>query len=1102
VYVCLKLGASPNFADKLNRNPVQLAVERDSATILQALVNHGANVDMASGSFATPLLAAIVSGKSSEVLQLLVAKTQANLEAMHDGQTAAQLLCTRGDTASLTVLLKRGANALVRDGQNRTLLHKAVDQGAVDLVTSLLPFGGADLPGWHAPGVSEPVTPLAYILNTDFVPVTSRIPMARVLLDHGVDPVVLDSRQRTLLLRCLLAGYAEGAMLLIPWSRDVLDLSDQGSGVASLHLAVQMGHHQLVEMLLKAGASVNICTKVGESPLLLALKLGHLAIVRELLKEDASGDSVDNSGCTPLLVALAAVPDTMTGPDQATGNIILELMECTTAEYLNKVDSRGNTAANYVCKWARTDLVEKLFRAGGSVAGGREPALCTALSAKHYTVAALVASQLLPQDLRWRGKDHQTMLWLAAAQGAGSVVQALLDHSGEDLVDRARADGVAPLAIAAQLGAWPTVKILMRAKANPLARDEHGNSPLQNAIRYGEKKFVQLFAASTNTKLNNLNQALEPAVLQICLHRNQQLSTELLRVLLACCREPDVSTPGRSGFTPLHAAVGLGNNTNLELLLLNGANPDAALQDTGTTPLILAVRMKNLPAVTSLLRASANPDLADNYGCTPLWYAACEVRHLSLVQALVQAGCDVNRRHHEFSPLAFLTIAMPRFEEWRQFLQQLLRGGANVDDQLPNKRTILDCVRHLEMQLKPSSRQGDDEGELEIITGEVTDFLTLSRHEKNNTTSALYANNKLTCQHQWRAQLKHEGIRRSFHTKKQDFFISYSWMSEGDVSQSKSQGNGFARTLCHCLRSDPVPRPGGGPFVVWLDLDFLKPGEDLVEGFEEGLRDSAIFVPLISTPLLEMFRGLKQGDRSNVLREWDVALQERVRKLQENDLARNYLQIAPILLHKLEKMPNDTFESRKPDFPKWQDFPDVVAHHNLIRGSSRTVRETVREMTSMLLITDIDPWNMTGGMAAASILIRRLTTEADFSGVTDSNKVFLAADDKKLDLLQGTPSESCVMMPSTTTWLAEYLDEPDSTWSAKALKRVDEHIGQVNNFISQHRQNSKKLKEDRLRAEGREQERKAQELRDKQEQELRMQQQQRIMNEQFGFDYS
>ena len=83
----------------------------------------------------------------------------------------------------------------------------------------------------------------------------------------------------------------------------------EGDGMTALHWAAERSHAEVAELLISAGATVDVTTRIGNyTPLHLASRGGDGRVVRMLL--DAGGDpnaTTTNSGVTPLHLAAAAV---------------------------------------------------------------------------------------------------------------------------------------------------------------------------------------------------------------------------------------------------------------------------------------------------------------------------------------------------------------------------------------------------------------------------------------------------------------------------------------------------------------------------------------------------------------------------------------------------------------------------------------------------------------------------------------------------------------------------------------------------------------------------------------------------------------------------
>lgn len=76
-------------------------------------------------------------------------------------------------------------------------------------------------------------------------------------------------------------------------------------GLACLHLAALYGQHEVMKLLRKTGAELNIQDGTsGKTPLHLAVELHDVALVRMLLNWGANADAAMFNGCTPLHLAV------------------------------------------------------------------------------------------------------------------------------------------------------------------------------------------------------------------------------------------------------------------------------------------------------------------------------------------------------------------------------------------------------------------------------------------------------------------------------------------------------------------------------------------------------------------------------------------------------------------------------------------------------------------------------------------------------------------------------------------------------------------------------------------------------------------------------
>ena len=180
---------------------------------------------------------------------------------------------------------------------------------------------------------------------------------------------------------------------------------------------------------------------------------------------------------------------------------------------------------------------------------------------------------------------------------------------------------------------------LLRAGANPNARDERSRTPLHSA------------AADSS----------DPAVIVTLLEAGA-----------------DIHARDQDGRTPLHSAGGYSHTPAIiALLVKSGADPDAR-DEYGETPLHWAAWTEssvNAEGITALVQAGADVDARNNEDQTPLHVAAAFSDNAAEITALLEAGADPNARAG-FSRETPLYLAKKRTEPNPEVIAALEQAGA------------------------------------------------------------------------------------------------------------------------------------------------------------------------------------------------------------------------------------------------------------------------------------------------------------------------------------------------------------------------------------------------------------------------------------------
>jgi len=129
--------------------------------------------------------------------------------------------------------------------------------------------------------------------------------VVQVLLEHDdvdINAVGVEKDGSTPLMGCCEGGHAELAKLLLESGADLE--ARNHSGATALFYATQQGHQDVVQLLLlDSRCDANVMKDDGSTPLFLAVLNGRLDIVRMLLDAGASVDIRSLAGDTPLSIA-------------------------------------------------------------------------------------------------------------------------------------------------------------------------------------------------------------------------------------------------------------------------------------------------------------------------------------------------------------------------------------------------------------------------------------------------------------------------------------------------------------------------------------------------------------------------------------------------------------------------------------------------------------------------------------------------------------------------------------------------------------------------------------------------------------------------------
>ncbi|XP_050309097.1 uncharacterized protein LOC126745347 [Anthonomus grandis grandis] len=287
-----------------------------SVPIAKALISQGVPINAKDIKGATPLHLASINGNLALVQKLL--DNDADINEETETRSALNLAVAMGHAEVVQLLLEHGAQVNNFTIYKRTCLHIAAEKRCKDIVQHLLRYNAnvnvAD---------GNLMTPLHWAVQTGAEDVVKllldaanardirfRLPLD-IAFEHNHESIALtliqvttirNSENHYLRMACQKGMNEVVEMLLQQHACDVNE-SDVATKNNPLLEALLNGHSPIADILLKNGASVNVSTPQGLTPLHLAAAQGFAQTTLDLIKLKASVDALTCQQETPLYYA-------------------------------------------------------------------------------------------------------------------------------------------------------------------------------------------------------------------------------------------------------------------------------------------------------------------------------------------------------------------------------------------------------------------------------------------------------------------------------------------------------------------------------------------------------------------------------------------------------------------------------------------------------------------------------------------------------------------------------------------------------------------------------------------------------------------------------